>query len=463
VIGRHLRIGSTRLSLAALMAVLLGCNTASGQSAANPQLLGLLRSASGDEAGNTQPRYVGPGSCAASACHGSIKPLGTTKVLQNEYSTWITSDKHAHAYLGLTEPLGQQIGKILNLPEPPEKSQRCLICHAVSVSPHERAREFDIAEGVSCESCHGPASLWLGPHIQSTAIHSEMVKRGLFDNRNLEKRAEKCLTCHLGAPGMSVDHELIAAGHPDLTFELDSFSAVEPPHWVDKNQDGTPADALFGVRAWAVGQAVELQQSMLRVARHAKSGPWPEFSEMDCMTCHHALTGPASWRQVAGYPGRRAGDPPYNLSRFILFKHFAAEVDPSLNERLATAAIEVKKHVTSMSADRAAVEAEADRAAELAGQMIAKVRDASYESERTERLLRSITDDADAIAFDGERTAEQAAMTINSLYIAEAKAEGPTPATRQAIDGLFQLVNNPSSYDAKPFAAQLKKVRGTLR
>jgi hypothetical protein len=333
----------------------------------------------------------------------------------------------------------------------------------VSVPEAEQARQFDIADGVSCESCHGASSQWIGPHIQPTAQHQKMVALGLIDNKNLSIRSEKCLTCHLGAPGLNVDHELIAAGHPDLTFELDSFTAVEPPHWVEKGPNGGPADPLYGVRAWAVGQAVQLQQSMLRVARHAKTGPWPEFSEMDCMTCHHALTGPQSWRQQEGYKGHRPGDPPYNLSRYVLFKHFAAEVNPGLNDQLAAQADKVAALVTSMSPDRAAVEAAATRAADLAGEMIAQVRDASYDQARTQRLLRAISSDADMIAYDGERTAEQATMTVDSLYIAEAKAGSSNAATRQAIDGLFKLVNNPSAYNGPMYAAQMKKVRSTLQ
>lgn len=455
---RRVRIGYSSLSVA----LLLGCGTALCQNAPGPRLHSLL-AAAGGETHSALPQFVGPGSCSASACHGGIQPRNTTKVMQNEYSTWVTQDKHAHAYRALTEPLGKQIGLVLKLGEPPEKAQRCLICHALDVTPAEHAREFDAAEGVSCESCHGPASLWLGPHIEPGAKHLDMVRLHLYDNKDVALRAEKCLTCHLGAPGMTVDHELIAAGHPDLTFELDSFSAVEPPHWVEKNPEGGPADPLFGVRAWAVGQAVQLQQSMLRLSRHAKTGPWPEFSEMDCMTCHHALTGPGSWRQQTAFEGHRPGDPPYNLSRYVLFRHFAAEVDPNLNDQLAVQTGRVSALVTSMSPDRAAVQAAADRAAELAGRMVAGVRDTAYDSARTDRLLRSITGDADAIAFAGERTAEQATMTVDALYIAEAKAGSANPATRQAIDGLFQLVNNPSAYNGPQFAAQLKKVRGTLR
>ena len=178
-------------------------------------------------------KYVGPGSCSASACHGSISPRNTTKVLQNEYSTWVTEDRHARAYSVLAGSLGRQMSAILKI-GPAEKAQRCLVCHAVTGGEGHSTTAFDISEGVSCEGCHGPASAWIGPHIQPTAQHADMVRLGLIDNKSLTVRSEECLRCHLGAPGLSVDHELIAAGHPDLAFELDSFTAIEPPHWIEK-------------------------------------------------------------------------------------------------------------------------------------------------------------------------------------------------------------------------------------
>ena len=62
---------------------------------------------------------------------------------------------------------------------------------------------------------------------------------------------------------------------------------------------------------------------------------------MDCMTCHHALTGPESWRQKDllrlskdEIGARRAGDPPYNLARFVVFRHFAREIDPGAAKEL---------------------------------------------------------------------------------------------------------------------------------
>ncbi|HKF25255.1 MAG TPA: hypothetical protein VKB24_04745, partial [Candidatus Acidoferrum sp.] len=62
-----------------------------------------------------EAKYVGPGSCAATACHGSVKPVAESRILQNEYSTWILKDKHARAYQALTGELGQRMARILKL------------------------------------------------------------------------------------------------------------------------------------------------------------------------------------------------------------------------------------------------------------------------------------------------------------------------------------------------------------
>src|SRR5260221_620832 len=81
------------------------------------------------------------------------------------------------------------------------------------------------------EACHGPATGWLGYHVTKDAKHEESVKRGMYDTKDVVKRTEKCLTCHLGTSEKFVDHEMIAAGHPDLVFELEAFSAAMPRHW----------------------------------------------------------------------------------------------------------------------------------------------------------------------------------------------------------------------------------------
>src|SRR5947208_10481930 len=62
---------------------------------------------------------------------------------------------------------------------------------------------------------------------------------------------------------------------------------------------------------------------------------WPEYSELSCFACHHAL-GPAkdSWRQEHGYAGRRPGDPAWNASRYAVFRLLAKQMDTANAQEL---------------------------------------------------------------------------------------------------------------------------------
>src|ERR1700722_9727602 len=126
-----------------------------------------------------------------------------------------------------------------------EAAPKCLACHALNPPSELRSRTFDVSEGVSCESCHGPASGWLGPHTERNWTHAQSVAEGMVDTRDIVKRTEKCLSCHLGSEEKFVDHEMIAAGHPDLFFELASFSAAMPRHWKVPGEPGGKTGRIF--------------------------------------------------------------------------------------------------------------------------------------------------------------------------------------------------------------------------
>src|SRR6266481_2901311 len=307
-------------------------------------------------------KYIGPGSCAATSCHGSVKPVADSRILQTEYTTWILQDKHSRAYQALTGEVGERMARILKLGAKAEESPKCLACHALYAAPAQQGRRFEISEGVSCENCHGPASAWLGPHTTRDWAHEKSVAAGMTDTRNVIHRTEKCLQCHLGTKEKFVDHEMIAAGHPDLYFELDSFSSVMPRHWKTPRESapGMPAehDAWSGVRDWGTGQVVQLRASMERIAWRAKSKNWPEYSELQCFACHHALTASEqSWRQERGYAGRRPGAPPWNGSRYAVFRELAHQVDNDAAARLDDQVAQVAKLLSQLNPDREGVAA----------------------------------------------------------------------------------------------------------
>ena len=425
---------------------------------------------------NEPVKYIGPGSCAATSCHGSVKPVAGSRILQNEYSTWILQDKHSRAYQALTGDIGERMAGILKLGTKAEQSAKCLACHGLYTTPEQRGRPFDIAEGVSCENCHGPASAWLGPHTTRDWPHEKSVALGMRDTRDVIHRTEKCLECHLGSKEKFVDHEMIAAGHPDLYFELDSFSAVMPRHWKVPRESATgkPVEeaAWAGFRDWSTGQAVQLRASMERLIwrargeRFDKQDAWPEYSELSCFACHHSL-GPAkdSWRQQHGYPDRRPGDAAWNASRFVVFRLLADQVDSAAAQDLQHQVGRVNAEMSKLNPDRNEVAASATAAIAPAERLAQRLAHLQYDSAMSLRMLQRITDSADEIAFADERAAEQAVMAIDSLYIAYSKDSKPGNAAevRAAINGLFQQLENPSAYNADTFAAALRRLHPMLR
>jgi hypothetical protein len=408
-------------------------------------------------------KFNGAGGCAASSCHGSIQPKTVTRVPQNEYSIWAGQDKHARAYQVLSNSVSVRLAKILKLERPPNQTPRCLACHTLAVSPEQRAQTFDISDGVSCESCHGPASGWLGQHTVKNWPHDRSVKElGMLDMRDLVQRSERCLTCHLGTAEKFVDHELLAAGHPDLTFELNLFSAVEPKHW--KEPESNP---WRGVQTWAVGEAVQLRDGMDRLARRAQSNTWPEYSELDCFACHHSLTKPQeSWRLTTNgyYDQRTVGVPAWNPSRYSVFRFALHELDADAEGQLNGDITKLKALLGVLNGNREEIAALAKHASGIAGQLARQLNGKPYDSAYTFRVMRDIASDGEAISLQGQRAAEQAAMALDSLFVAYKQNIQLTNDRdlRPAIDQLFQQLDNPSAYHAPRFAAQMQKVSALL-
>ncbi|MGH6692500.1 MAG: multiheme c-type cytochrome, partial [Gammaproteobacteria bacterium] len=310
----------------------------------------------------TGQQYIGAGGCASSNCHGgtSALPESESRILGNEYSIWSVSDKHSRAYKVLEEPRSKRMAEILSIADA-RTDKRCTVCHAAG-SP-DRAR----SDGVSCEACHGPSEKWLGPHTQQNS-HAASVAAGMIDTKNLELRAKNCLECHLGTRDRVVDHELIAAGHPDLAFELDTFSWAQPMHHREpKPGAGNTSPRL---RAMAVGQATAFAEGMrLLAARAARN--WPEFAELECYQCHHDLRAD-SWRIQRGYAGRKPGALQVNQARLDVFKLLVAQSAPDARAGVDGAINQVVSAISNRPGDGAGVAAAANNAARQADALVAR-------------------------------------------------------------------------------------------
>lgn len=192
----------------------------------------------------TPVEFLGANSCSSSNCHGGG---GSTR---DQFLVWSLRDFHSQRPVAtLATARAREIADAAGIADP-GTDERCTSCHAPlrAVPANLRGRDFNASEGVSCESCHGPAGNWIRSHTRTDYTRADRVASGMRDLENLYVRANSCVACH-----QVVAEPLLKAGHPELIFELDGQSVAEPKHW-------SAAKNGNGAQAWFVGQAVALRE-----------------------------------------------------------------------------------------------------------------------------------------------------------------------------------------------------------
>ena len=372
-------------------------------------------------------KYTGAASCGSSSCHGSNKPKAEFPKM-NENIIWTQKDKHAKAYATLTnEKLKSgvspaKIAQNLKIAKA-ETSSKCLVCHAVDVKPELRGPKFDISEGVHCDGCHGPAEKWLEPHAEKGWTHEKSVAVGMYDTKSMLLRGEKCVSCHL-----AIDHEMVAAGHPDLlAFELDTFSAQMPPHWRDKGP-------FAPTKAWATGQVISLREAAKQLGDRANA------------------SGPLVTDALSKVQGHGA-----------VVKVLFGVVDPAVQKSVETDVATLTDAVSK--GDKAKIAATSKSLATAMNGQAAKVAARDFDAAATKKLLGDLAASGDALGAVGPRAAEQGAMAMDRLYSAYSKSPGQKAdkAAGDALDKMFGTLDDPKKFDAKTFSAAAKSFGDTLK
>ena len=252
------------------------------------QLLGLCISiivAIATDASET--KHLGVASCSSSTCHGSTVSFADSNVLRNEFRVWYEQDPHAQAYQTLLTPESQEISRKLGI-EAAHKADICLDCHTDFVPVTQRGTEFDLADGVGCEACHGGAENYLSSHTLKN--HKDNLNKGLRKTEDPIVRGEICVSCHIGDhPTRQITHTIMGAGHPRLSFELNTFSKIQPAHFNVDNDYTDRKGSVNELSLWASGQVVAAKQLLHNLKSSPRSGLFPEFAHMDCLGCHQSM------------------------------------------------------------------------------------------------------------------------------------------------------------------------------
>jgi hypothetical protein len=126
-----------------------------------------------------KPEYVGASKCKS--CHKAEKNGA-------QFPKW-SSKKHSKAYEALKSDAAKEKAKAAGV-EDPLKDETCLSCHTTAYKAKNKAKSYKIEEGVTCEACHGPGSMYKKSSIMKDRKKS--VEAGMVD-----KVDEKiCVTCH---------------------------------------------------------------------------------------------------------------------------------------------------------------------------------------------------------------------------------------------------------------------------
>lgn len=407
--------------------------------------------------------HLGVASCAG-PCHARQSALGVAAgaaMRGSEIVVWQDQDstrgRHSQAYNVLLEPRGRDIARKLGIGAP-ERAGECLSCHADFTSAGKRGARFQLADGVSCESCHGGAEKWLTSHYAPGATHAQNVANGMFPTDNIEARARLCASCHVGsaAADQYVTHRIMGAGHPRLSFELELFTSLQMHHVEDADY-AARKPIQSRARVWAVGQAVAMRTGVDLFLRSEKTRTsiFPELTFFDCHSCHRPISDRTDYRSKwTPNPARPFGPgvAPFNDANLMVLTAAAKAFAPSL-----AADLEAKGQAFHAAALGTAEERQrtGEALSRTLSQLIGAFGAAAISPDRTEAALRTIVDASQSERYTSYAAAEQAIMAVDSLSRTLADQGGARGAraerARSAIEAAYRTVDDPNTYDHDAF------------
>ena len=408
-------------------------------------------------------KHLGVASCASSVCHGATQAFKESNVMQNEFALWQEFDPHAtKAWQALTGAEGQAIARKLGLGDA-TTAKVCLDCHADNVPADKRGEKFQISDGVGCEACHGGSELWISSHAEKSATHADNLAKGLYPTEDPVKRAELCLSCHMGTPDRMITHRIMGAGHPRLAFELDTFTWLNPHYQIDADYIARKGD-WNGVRDWAVGQGVAAANllDVLLDERAGFQGIFPELVLFDCHACHKPMSA-GKWAPRQG-TGLGPGAVRLNDANLVMFRLVLAVVDKAASDRLLA---QTRALHQATLRDRAATLAAARALRDTIRAELPKVGGYAFDDGALSPILASVLADAERGEFRDFAAAEQAAMAVQSVVVAFKNAgaldEARSKTLQTRVDALYATVDREDAYAMGPFVGALREVRAAAR
>jgi hypothetical protein len=390
-------------------------------------------------------------------CHGSVTASSAQNVRLDEFVTWSHQDKHSQAYTALSTDKARAIAAKLGIADA-RTDRTCLDCHSDNVPRERRGREFTLTDGVTCEACHGGAGPWITSHSARNGTYRDDVAHGMYPTADLSQRLNLCLSCHYGNADKFVTHRIMGAGHPRLSFELDTFLALEPPHHDEDADYVKRKPAYRHVERWAGGQLAlaRRQVELLQGPLLKQPSLVPELALFDCHACHENPIRRLDWSRGLLTRTTRPGQLTFPENHLGMAMTIARRVAPGDADAMLAA---VQSLEAAAGQSREQVAATASRLAHTLDRVASATQNHRWTAAEVDLLLGDIVRLGSSGEFRTYSSAEQAVMAIDVLSL----ELGILDRYRAQIDALYRTVKDEDAYSAPELSAQLTALDARLQ
>lgn len=423
-------------------------------------------SAAAEAEAPTLPQYGGDShlgvvTCAGSTCHGATRPFQNAAINQNEFVIWQRKDKHARAYKVLLNEQSKRIARNLGL-KAAHEAKICLDCHSDNAAEDLRGKRFQLSDGVGCEACHGGSKRYLGPHVSGENTRQQNLDAGMYPTETPESRALLCLSCHLGTDDKFATHRIMGAGHPRISFELDTFTELQPAHYKIDEDYRKRKQVFSGVQVWAIGQliAVEKFLKLLQSPKYRGTGPWPELAFYDCHACHHPMSD-RRWRPRELTRALEPGVVRLNDANFLILSQIAGRLSPDLGLRFKRAVEDLHKATIK---DQASVQAAAERLIEVTADLRGTLVQHTFSAADMKAMLQVMASQGASGEYNDYGAAEQAVMAMASIKDVLEETGSLTASERADLTAvmsrLYAVLEDPDKYRPEQLSTVLETLAG---
>jgi hypothetical protein len=249
----------------------------------------------------------------------------------------------------------------------------------------------------------------------------------------------------------------MGAGHPRLSFELDTFVALQPAHHQVDADYRKRKPAHDHAQIWAYGQlaALRSQLSMLQSPR-ATGSVFPELALFSCHSCHGNPIGKLDWTRGLFTKFSDPGAVPVDDSHLKMSWAVLSQTDRgaaqnllALGQELQEAAGESREQIASISA----------QLMRLVGQALQETQSRRWAREDYSKMLGELLRMGGGGEFRDYASAEQAVMAVELLMIDTGSAD----RFRKQLDELYEILRDEDGYRPARLMDAMKRLSANFR